>query len=81
VTKVPIDRRCDEYNCTGFRIEFSAAEGADWLIGGSWDYDILHVYAERTTGDVVCRSHANYPADSVCLFAGGSERTLCLLNE
>jgi len=82
VTKVPIDRGCDEYNCTGFRIEFSDAEGADWLIGGGWGrYDILDVYAERTTGDVVCRSHANYPPDSVCLFAGGSEQTLCLGND
>ena len=81
VTKVPIDRGCHEYSCTGFRIEFSDAEGADWLIGGSWDYDILHVYAERTTGDVVCRSHADYPPDSICLGGAGSEQTLCLLND
>jgi hypothetical protein len=81
VTKVPIDRGCYEYYCTGFRIEFSDAEGADWLISGGWYYDILRVYAERATGDVVCRSHAGYPEDSYCLFAGGTEERLCLLNE
>jgi hypothetical protein len=82
VAKVPIDAFVSPPS-TGFsfQIEFSDAEGGDWYIGGSWSYEFLHVYAEQTTGDVVCRSHANYPPDSVCLGAAGSERTLCLLND
>jgi hypothetical protein len=72
---------CGEWMCTSFVIEFSDGEGADWLIGGSWNYDNLFVHAQRTTGDVVCRSHVAYPPNYLeCLF-GGSEVELCLTNE
>jgi hypothetical protein len=81
VTKIPINARISPPSVSfSFGTEFSDTEGADWLVGGFWDYDILFLHAERTTGDVVCRSHADYPPDSRCLFAAGSERYLCLMN-
>lgn len=70
---------CSEVNCTSFRVEFSDAEGADWLIRGNWSYDILLMTAERTVDDIVCRSHFFYPPDSECLWVFGSETELCLM--
>jgi hypothetical protein len=81
VTRIPIHARISPPGASfSFGTEFSDTEGADWLISGYWDYDTLFLAAKRTTGDVVCRSHADYPSDSSCRFAGGSERTLCLEN-
>ena len=81
VTNVPINARISPPSVSfSFRTEFSDTEGADWLIGGFWDYEILFLHAKRITDDVVCRSHADYPPDSHCLFAAGSEEYLCLMN-
>jgi hypothetical protein len=79
VTRIPIHAQYSSGASFWFGTEFSDTEGADWLIGGWWDYHILFLAAERTTGDVVCRSRADYPPDSICLFAGW-EGHLCLEN-
>ena len=76
VTTIPIDARIDPPSARfSFQIEFSGAEGGDWEIFGDWSYDNLIVTARRTTGDVVCRPHVDYPT-SICPLAYSSD--LCL---
>ena len=79
VTTIPIVARIDPPSARfSFQIEFSGAEGGDWEIGGHWEYDNLNVSARRTTGDVVCRPHVDYPT-SICPLTYSSD--LCLKPE
>jgi len=63
VTKIPIDASVHPPGASfWFLIEFSDAEGGDWVIQGGWSYEQLILAPVRTTEDGVCRPHVDYPS-------------------
>jgi len=59
-----------------FYINFSDDDGSAWEIRGTWSYDNLILTPRRTTDDVVCRPHVDYPNSIWCSFADSWD--LCL---